>query len=284
MKYGMNLLLWTGDMHDGMLPILESLKSMGFDGVELPLFKLDVAAWSKWGKRLDDLGLERTAVTVRGEQDNPISPDATIRAAGVQNNKRTLDCCQAVGASTLVGPYHSALGLFSGKGPTDDEWKWGVESMRQVAEYAGQVGVMLAVEYLNRFETYLLTCAADTARFVKEVNQPHCRMMYDTFHANIEEKSPAEAIRLSAPHMIHVHISENDRSTPGAGGVNWQANFDALHEVGYDGWLMIEAFGLALPELAAATKIWRRMYGSEEQLARDGLAFMKTEIAKRRGQ
>lgn len=282
MKFGMNLLLWSGDMHDDMLPVLESLKNMGFDGVELPLFNIDdVDAWGEWGKKLDDLGLERTAVTVRGEEDNPISPDAAVRAKGVENNKRTLDCCQAVGAQTLVGPYHSALGLFSGQGPTDDEWKWGVESMQQVADHAEKVGVMLGVEYLNRFETYFLTCAANTVRFIKDVARPNCRMMYDTFHANIEEKSPAAAIRECAPHTVHVHISENDRSTPGTGGINWDANFDTLKEVGYDGWMMIEAFGLALPELVAATKIWRRMYESEEQLAKDGLAFMKAEVAKR---
>ena len=283
MKFGMNLLLWSGDLHDDMLPVLESLKKMGYDGVELPLFNADVDHWAAWGKKLDDLGLERTAVTVRGEEDNPISPDASVRAAGVAATKQVLECCQAVNAQTLVGPYHSALGLFSGAGPTEDEWKWGVESMQQVAEFAGQVDVMLGVEYLNRFETYLLNCAADTVRFVEDVNHPSCKMMYDTFHANIEEKSPAEAIKAAAKHTVHVHISENDRSTPGTGGVNWDANFDALKESGYDGWMMIEAFGLALPELVAATKIWRRMYDSEEQLARDGLAFMKAEVAKRWG-
>jgi D-psicose/D-tagatose/L-ribulose 3-epimerase len=283
MKYGMNLLLWTGDMHDGMMPVLESIKEMGYDGVELPMFDLTVDKWAHWGKRLDDLGLHRTAVTVRGEADNPMSPDASIRAKGVAQNKLALDCCQAVGAETLLGPFHSALGLFSGAGATADEWQWAVDSMREVAEHASHTGTTLAVEYLNRFETYLLNSAADTVRFVKQVDHPNCRMMYDTFHANIEEKSPAEAIRTCAPYLAHVHISENDRSTPGTGGVNWQANFDALIEVGYDGWLVVEAFGLALPELVAATKIWRRMYDSEEQLARDSLAFMKRQIAQRTG-
>ena len=281
MKFGMNLLLWSGDLSDEMKPVLESLKQMGFDGVEVPLFDLDVEKWAKWGKVLDDLGLERTAVTVRGEEDNPISSDDAVRAKGVENNKITLDCCQAVGAQTLCGPYHSALGLFSGQGPTEDEWKFGVESMQQVAEHAGKVGVTLGVEYLNRFETYLLNCAADTARFVQAVNHPSCGMMYDTFHANIEEKDIAGAIREAAPHTVHVHISENDRSTPGTGSVDWATNFDTLKEVGYDGWMMIEAFGLALPELVAATKIWRRMYETEEKLAKDGLAFMKAEVAKR---
>jgi D-psicose/D-tagatose/L-ribulose 3-epimerase len=277
MKFGMNLLLWTGEMHDGMLPVLESIRDMGYDGVELPMFDLNVDKWSQWGRRLDELGLKRTAVTVRGEEDNPISGDAAVRARGVANNCRALDCCQAVGAETLLGPFHSALGVFSGQGPSDDEWRRGVDSMRQVAEYAATSGVVLAIEYLNRFETYLLNTAADTVRFVDQVDHPSCRLMYDTFHANIEEKSPAAAIRKCAPYLVHVHISENDRSTPGAGGINWAANFGALKEVGYDGWLVVEAFGLALPELAAATKIWRRMFESEEKLARDALAFMKTQ-------
>ena len=106
-------------------------------------------------------------------------------------------------------------------------------------------------------------------------------MMYDTFHANIEEKNVREAIRTCAPYTVHVHISENDRSAPGTGGVRWLETFDAFRETGYDGWMVVEAFGLALPAIAAATKIWRRMYPSEEQLARDALAFMKANTARR---
>ncbi len=280
MKFGMNLLLWTGELHDDLMPVLEMLKHLGYDGVEVPLFNtgLDYAAW---GKRLDALGLDRTAVTVRGVEDNPISPDPAVRAAGVANTKKVLDCCAAIGATTLVGPYHSALGAFSGKGPTADEWKWGVDSMRQVAEHAGKVNVTLGVECLNRFETYLLNTHSESARFAREVNHPYCRVMYDTFHANIEEKCIGQAIHACADVLCHVHISENDRSTPGKGNVRWAENFDALRQINYNGWLMVEAFGLALPELAAATKIWRRMFESEMQLSRDSLAFMRAEVAKR---
>lgn len=280
MKFGMNLLLWSGELNEGLIPVLEMLKEQGYDGVEVPLFNVDLD-YAAWGKRFDDLGLERTAVTVRNVEDNPIDADASVRSKGIEGTKRALDCCQAMGATTLVGPYHSALGHFSGMGPSDDEWKWGVDSMRQVAEHAGETNVMLGVECLNRFETYLLNTHADSARFAREVDHPNCRVMYDTFHANIEEKNIAEAIRNCSDVLTHVHISENDRSTPGSGNVRWAENFDTLKEVGYDGWLMIEAFGLALPELVAATKIWRRMYESEEQLSRDGLAFMKVEVAKR---
>ena len=280
MKFGMNLLLWTGELSDALMPVLQSLKEMGFDGVELPLFNTELD-YAEWGRRLDDRGLERTAVTVRGEEDNPISPDASARARGIENTKRALDCCKAVGATALVGPYHSALGAFSGQGPSEDEWKWAVESMRPVAEYAGQLGVTLGLEALNRFECYLLNTHADSARFVREVDHPNCRVMYDTFHSHIEEKSVAAALRACADVLCHVHISENDRSTPGTGNVRWEENFDTLKEIGYDGWMMVEAFGLALPELVAATKIWRRMYQTESQLAHDALAFMKGEVAKR---
>jgi D-psicose/D-tagatose/L-ribulose 3-epimerase len=280
MKFGMNLLLWSGELNEALVPVLHMLKNLGYDGVELPMFNTELD-YTKWGQRLDEIGLERTAVCIRLEDDNPISPDAATRKKGIENTKRTLDCCAAAGCQTLVGPYHSALGLFSGKGRTADEWKWGVDSMRQVAEHAGKVDVMLGIEPLNRFETYLLNTHSDAARFAREVGHENCRVMYDTFHSNIEEKSIGQAIHACADVLCHVHISENDRSTPGQGNVHWDENFNALNDIGYDGWMVVEAFGLALPEIAAATKIWRRMFVSEEQLAADSLAFMRAEVAKR---
>ncbi len=281
MKFGMNTLLWSIDLNDGLMPVLESLKKMGFDGVEIPMFEYDVKKYEKFAKRLDDLGLGRTAVTCRSADDNPIAADAKVRALGVANNCRTLDCCQALGATVLAGPYHSAMGVFSGKGPTSDEWKRSIECMRKMAEHAAKTKVMLAIEYLNRFEIYLLNTAADTARFVREVEHPNCRMMYDTFHANIEEKNIGDSVRVCKNETVHIHISENDRGVPGTGHVDWTATFDTLKETGYNGWLTIEAFGGAFPEIAAATKIWRKLFPDELELARDGLAFMKRNCAQR---
>lgn len=282
MRFGMNLLLWTDTLSDPMLPLLDEMKEIGFDTVEIPCFDLDnLDNYAKWGKRFDALGLARTGTAIRGPEQNAISPDKAIRRKGIEANKRNLDCCAAAGCSVMAGPFHSALGVFSGRGPTEDEWKWGVEGMRDVAEHAEKVGVALGVEYLNRFECYFLNCAADGVRFCRDVNHPRCKMMYDTFHAHIEEKNVTEAVSALKGCLSHVHISENDRSTPGCGNVRWKENFDALHKIGYDGTMVVEAFGLALEKIVPATKIWRRMYATERQLATDALTFMKTEVAKR---
>lgn len=275
MKYGMNLLLWTSGVDESHFDLLEQIKGWGYDGVELPVFDFDVAHFQKIGDKLKEVGLESTAVTVCTEEENPISEDEAVRNAGLERLKKAIDVCQVAGATSLCGPIHSALGHFPGRGRTEDEWKWGQETLAKAADYAQQANVMLVFEYLNRFECYFANCAEDAARFTREVNHPNLKMMYDSFHANIEEKSITEAVKACADQLVHVHISENDRSTPGEGNVRWDETFAALKEVNYDGWLVIEAFGLALPELAAATRIWRRMFPSEEHLATNGLAFMK---------
>ena len=277
MPYGMNMLLWTADATgEKFLALFERLKKMGFDSVEIPIMAPDVKKCAELGERLESMGLKRTAVTVLTSETNLIGPDKKQRQGGVAHLKAVAECCQALGSSLLVGPIYAALGVFTGKGPTSEEWHWAAEGLHEAAEGARKCGVTLVAEYLNRFEIYLLNCCADAARMVKDVNHPNFRMMYDTFHANIEEKDITAALSACADVMIHVHISENDRSTPGKGGVNWKETFAALKKIQYQGSLTIEAFGLALPELAAATKIWRRMFEDEEQLAEQGLAFMKS--------
>jgi D-psicose/D-tagatose/L-ribulose 3-epimerase len=126
---------------------------------------------------------------------------------------------------------------------------------------------------------YLTNTAAALAELVREVGHRRVRMMYDTFHAHIEEKDPCEALRSCADVLVHVHAAENHRGTPGAGQVDWDATFAGLAEIGYDGWIVVEAFGDAAPDLAAATRVWRRTFTSEEQLARDAIAFLRRRLA-----
>ena len=282
MTYGMNMLLWTDDCTQPKIPpIFERLKGMGFDSVELPILNVDLKKLRGVARTLDGLGLARTGATCLTPERNLISEDRTLRAAGVDHLRSVVDACEAMTIPLLIGPFYAALGVFSGRPATPQERAWAVEGLRKAAEHAQRAGVTLAIEYLNRFEIYLLNCAADAARLVRDVNHPNLRMMYDTFHANIEEKSIAGALESCKDVMVHVHVSENDRSTPGAGGVDWATTWAELRRIDYRGQLVIEAFGQGLPGLAAATKIWRRMFVDEEQLAREGLAFMKSSWESR---
>jgi D-psicose/D-tagatose/L-ribulose 3-epimerase len=277
-KFGINMLLWTTQVGEEHFPLLAQMKALGYDGVELPVFAADSARYRRIGAELRSLGLGATAVTIATREANPIGPDASSRRAAVEAIKGAVEMTHLLGGDVLCGPMHSALGHFVGRRGTPEEWGWCVETLQQAGQFAAQAGVTLAVEALNRFESYFLNTAADTRRLVDAVAHPHVRAMYDTFHANIEERSIAEAVSALAPALAHVHISENDRGTPGDGLVRWDETFAALRSAGYDGWLTIEAFGPSLPDLAAMC-IWRELFASEMDLAERGLRFMRDRWA-----
>ncbi|HET6573602.1 MAG TPA: sugar phosphate isomerase/epimerase [Fimbriiglobus sp.] len=279
MKIGMNLLLWTGFVTEAEFPLLGRLKAAGFDGVELPLFDGTADHYKKVKAELDKQGLACSTVTIMTPEANPISPDPHVRAAAVERLKWAVEMNHVLGSVAMVGPFHSPLGVFSGTGPTSDEKGHAADVLRKAAEFAKAANLTLAIEYLNRFECYFLTTAADTRALVESVGHPNFRCMYDTFHAHIEEKSQASAIQTVAPVMAHVHISENDRGTPGTGQVRWDEAFKAIKQAGYDGWLVIEAFGRALPDLAAATRVWRDLFPSAEEVYQQGIKFIRQKWA-----
>jgi len=175
----------------------------------------------------------------------------------------------------LCGPFHQPLAQFSGAGPTEHEKSWAAEVHRQAAAMAARAGLVLAVEPLNRFECYFLNTMADARAHVERVGEPNFGALYDTFHANIEERDPVGCIAQTGDVIRHVHVSENDRGTPGKGHVPWLATFRALRTAGYDGWLTVEAFGTALPALAAATKVWRNFFRSPEEVYEIGLRTIR---------
>lgn len=279
MKTSMNLLLWTTHVTAEHFPLLARLKKTGFDGVEIPIFEGDANHYKTIGRELKNLGLGCTAVTVVGPESNPIDPDPKIRRAAVDRHKWAIEMTASMGGEALCGPYHSPLAVFSGSGPTADEKNRAVEVFCQSAEEARKAGIMLIIEYLNRFECYFLTTAAQAKELVQQVNHPSFKTMFDSFHANIEEKCSAQTIRDLVGYFAHVHISESDRGTPGTGQVHWDDVFRTLREVKYDGWLVIEAFGRALPALAAATRVWRDLFPSAEEVYTNGLTFMKEQWA-----
>lgn len=275
MKFGMNMLLWTTHVTEQHLPQIELLKTLGYDLVEIPMFQYDPDHYAWLGEKIRQIGLEPLALTSRSPEDNPISADPAMRAHAAETGKLAIDCAVALGSPILTGPFHSTFGVFSGAGPTAQEWDWGVAGMRALGEHAAKQGIALGLEFLNRFECYLLNTTADTTRFCEETGLDYVGILYDTFHAGIEEFDVGQAIRDNAHRINHVHISENNRGTPGTGQVNWSATFDALKAIDYQGHLVVEAFALDLPELTPVVKVWRRLFESEEQLARDALAFMR---------
>ena len=279
MKIGMNLLLWTGHVTAEHIPVLEALKATGFDGVEVPVFDPSDVSHYKWlGGVLDDLGLERTAVAlIPDEAHSPISPDAAARQSGVDHLTRVIDCCEALGSQALVGPWFQPLGVFSGNGPTDEELERCAGVHRQVAQAARDAGMICALEPLNRFECYLLNTCEQSSAYLERLGEPGFGILYDTFHAKIEEKDPVAAFHAAwaKGHVNHVHISENDRGTPGRGHAAIRQTIAALKSVGYDGWLTIEAFGKALPELAAATRVWRDFFASPEEVYTEGYQYIR---------
>ena len=274
MRIGMNLLLWTAAATEEHFGLLGDIRGWGYESVELPMFDPNGSPWPLLASRLDELGLERTAVTVALPDANPISENPAVRQAGTDHLKSCINACVTLGAGMLCGPIYSPVGRLVGRGRTEQEWEWAVESLRQVGQHAASAGITLAVEPLNRFETYFLNSAEDASRLIDELALPSVGILFDTFHANIEEKEPIGAIGVAGPGIAHFHVSENDRSTPGEGHIPWPQVFQALKAIDYDGTLTVEAFGRALPELAAATCIWRQMFPSEEHLAKSARRFV----------
>ncbi len=279
MKVGMCLFLWTTHVTRDHAPILRALKATGFDGVEVPVFEGSVDDYRRLADLLDEIGLERTAVSAIGDPAlDLIAADAATRTAAVAHMRGVIDRAAALGATTLCGPLHSVLGQFSGTGPSAEEVARSIASQRAIGDHAAERGVTIALEALNRFECYLVNTMDGLSAHLAAIGHPNIRAMYDTFHANIEEKDPIGAFTRNLATIVHVHISENDRGVPGRGNIPWAETFAAIRASGYDGWLTIEAFGRALPDLAAATKIWRDLFDDPADVYREGYRHIRRHL------
>lgn len=280
MKIGFNMLLWTPFVTEEHFGLFPKLKAAGYDGVELEIFEGTPAHYARVARVLRDEGLESTGVMIiPDEARSPISDDPRRREAALDHFRWGIECASALGAEVLCGPFYQPLGVFAGRGPTPEEQERAAEVHRQAAGIAADAGILLAVEPLNRFECYFLNTLDDAAAHARRVGHPNFGIMYDTFHANIEEKDPVGCIGRNSGLIRHVHVSENDRGTPGRGHVPWRETFTALRRGGYDGWLTIEAFGRVLPELAATVCVWRDLSGSVEEVYLEGIELIRREWA-----
>ena len=267
MKLGVNLLCATGFVGNEHRGLLELAVSSGFDGVEIPVLEGSPDHYARLAKVLDELGLKRTCVaTVPSAECDPTSADQQVQQRGRDHLNWIAECALALGAETIGGPFHAPIGHFTGTGPTEDEWQRGATAHRAMAERLSPAGIKLALEPLNRFETHFLNTMQQASDYCKRVDYPGFGIMYDTFHAHIEEKNQVEAIN-SVFGKIHVlHISENDRGIPGTGQIDFPTIIHTVKNTGFDGWVVMEAFGSGVPELAAATRIWRPMFDDFETL------------------
>ncbi|AQG81963.1 sugar phosphate isomerase/epimerase family protein [Spirosoma montaniterrae] len=279
-KIGFNLLVWTAMLSDRMNPIAERLKTIGYDGIECYLGETDTSVYARFGQHLQQLGLASTCVMTLGADENPISESAAVRTAALDRIKVAIDCAQALNATVICGPFHSAFSVFSRQEPQRIEYERSAEVLRQAGDYAAQAGIVLTPEALNRFECYLCNTTAQLRHLVELTDHPNVRAMFDTHHANIEEKSFPEAIQMLAPVLAHVHISENDRGTPGSGHIPWDDTFKTLADINYTGWLTIEAFTRNDPDFANAIGVWRE-YNEPWHIAENGLTFIRSMMSDR---
>ena len=258
----MNTLVYGPDMNESIIKHLAYIKEVGYDGIEVPIFVTDLPYWKPWKEEIDRLGLTVFTVTFLGRDMNTISADQGVRQKGIDFLKKAVDISAYLGAAYLSGPFHSALSVFSGAAPTQQELDWSKESMLAVAEHAATKNVILGLEYLNRFENYVVSNADQMHALVKAINHPNVKIMFDTFHAHIEEFNTGDAMVRIADEVGHIQLSENTRATLGEGQVNWPNVFEGLERMNYKGWLVVEAFTPLLP----AACIWKKSYSTEAEL------------------
>ena len=271
MLLGFNMLLWTTHVTDEHLPIFDELKKAGYDGVELPIFEGDPAHFERLGRAARDAGLRVTGVTVMpDEAHSAAAVDEAARRGALDHLGWAVDCLAAAQGEVLCGPFHQPLGVFSGLPPTEEERTSIAAVNKEAAGRARDRNISLSIEPLNRFECYVLNTVEQAVELVHRVAAPNFGLCYDTFHLNIEEKDPVGIVATSLPSINHVHLSENDRGTPGKGHVPFVPTLRAFKEGGYEGWFVIEAFGRALPALAAATRVWRDFFPAREEVYRSG--------------
>ena len=273
-KVGFDVLTWSAVITHDLKPIVERLKKIGYDGVEFFIGAPDLTAYKWMGDYTKDLGLGVTAVTVLGKEEAPISEDAAIRAKALDRIKWAIDRTHDLNATILCGPFHSAHAHFAKRAPEDWEFAYGAEVLNAAGEYAAQANIILGLEALNRFECYLCNTMDQLSRLIKAVDHPNVKAMFDTHHANIEEKNFDKALSTIAPFLAHVHISENDRGTPGDGQVRFDEAFSALAKINYKGWLTIEAFSRNDPDFANSIGVWRE-YSEPWDIAEKGFKFIK---------
>ncbi len=278
-KIGFNVLAWSAVVSEDLFPILDRLKEIGYDSVEFFVGPWEEKAFKSVGKHCADLGLDVTTVTVLGPEENPISPHTKVRQKGKEKLQWVLDRAADLGSKVHCGPYHSAFATFESRAPEHDDYFRSAKVMYATAEYAESLGILCCPEALNRFECFLCNTMEQLDYLLKEVDHPNMKAMFDTHHANMEEKSLSKSIEFIAPKLAHFHISENDRGTPGSGHIDFDEVFQALAKANYQGRLTIEGFTRNDPDFANSIGVWRE-FSEPWDMAEKGYKLIKEMLEK----
>jgi D-psicose/D-tagatose/L-ribulose 3-epimerase len=272
-KLGVNLMAWTGSVDAAALELLPGIAELEYDGVELPVFVPEAVDALAVRRALEASRLGATVSTALSRGASLLEPDQ--RAAGVELLERIAAVAAECGASLVCGPIYAPVGQLPGRPRTPAEWDSCVAGLREAGERAARHGVVLAVELLNRFETHFLNTTEDGLALIAEVGHPNVTLHLDTFHLNIEEKSVPGAITRAGNSLTHVHAAENDRGIVGSGHIDWPGVAEALRQIGYSGWVTAETFTGSIPEIAAATAIWRPIVPDGWTYARESLQTLQ---------
>lgn len=282
MKFGVNAWVWTSPITtDELEKLAPHVRSLGFDSIEVPLETIGDLDYVRGAQIIREQGLGVTTCAAMGPDRDLIHTDPAIRQNGMTYLLRCIEAAEILGASNLVGPLYSAVGRTWQQ--TSEERERDVDllvsNLIELAKYAGEHGVVLCLEPLNRFETSFINLAEQAIEVVDRVKHPSCAIMLDTFHMNIEERSLGAAICAAGNRLRHVHTCENDRGAPGSGHVPWKDVAQALKAIRYDGPVVIESFTPKVKSIARAAAVWRPFAVSSDALATQGLSFLRGLLA-----
>jgi D-psicose/D-tagatose/L-ribulose 3-epimerase len=220
MKFGANTFIWFSPVTvDDIKSLAPALAEGGFDIIELPLEAVDGFDYNEAAAVIKDNGLDVSTCAVVTNDRDLIHEDAAIRENGKAYIRHCIEATKTLGGTNVVGPIYSAVGRTwqSTAEERARDTDLLVEQLKELSPYAADHGVVLCLEPLNRFETSFINLASQAIEVIDRVDNPACKIMLDTFHMNIEEKSLGDAIRATGPRLAQLHSCENDRGAPGSG-------------------------------------------------------------------
>ncbi len=277
MRYGASTFIWSSPFSNRTLDLFDRVKAIGFDILEICIEDPATIDVSAIRERAERTGVAVTVCGAFGPSRDLSSDDESVRAAGLSYLERCIDFARDLESPFVSGPMYAAVGntRLLDERARRAQWERAVGSLKRAGGYAAKLGVKLAVEPLNRFETDLVNTVDQGLRLIDDVGADNVGLLLDTFHMNIEEKDIPAAIRRAAGRIVEFHACGNDRGTPGEDHLPWGAIVAALRDVRFAGPVVIESFTPEIKEIARAVSIWRPLAASQDALATDGLRNLR---------